>query len=315
MTVTITASLRDLAGVPDDSPLLFTTTVHEGGDGAIITAPPNRVWGTPIAGVLSIELEPGPAKVTIGDRTYAFTVPNAPADLWDLIAEAVAVPPQTPAQQIAAAVAAYLALHPPGGLDAETVDTAIQQYLTAHPVQVDLSAYALTAAVNQAIAAATNGLASTTSVNAAISTKLAEFVGAVPADMDTWVEVVQAIQNDAAGLAAVIDLLSGKQDKDATLTAFGALNLVADRLVYSTGPDAFALAVLTATARTFLANNSAAGMRTTLQLGNVNNTADADKPISTAAQAALDHLVWTGTQVEYDALPNHTDYKLYGITS
>ena len=50
-------------------------------------------------------------------------------------------------------------------------------------------------------------------------------------------------------------------------------------------------------------------------LGNVDNTSDADKPVSTATQAALDGkepASWTGTQAQYDALgsydPNVTYY-------
>lgn len=55
--------------------------------------------------------------------------------------------------------------------------------------------------------------------------------------------------------------------------------------------------------------------KTEVGLGNVDNTSDAAKPISTATQTALDGkiakagtatTVWSGTQTEYNALPAGT---------
>ena len=52
-------------------------------------------------------------------------------------------------------------------------------------------------------------------------------------------------------------------------------------------------------------------------LGNVDNTSDADKPVSTATQAALDGkepASWTGTQAQYDALGSYDPNVTYYVT-
>ncbi|MBK8159114.1 MAG: hypothetical protein IPK59_10230 [Rhodospirillaceae bacterium] len=63
---------------------------------------------------------------------------------------------------------------------------------------------------------------------------------------------------DVTGLQTAID---GKQPLDATLTAFAALTMSANKIVYATGPDAFALADLTAFARSLLDDADAATVR------------------------------------------------------
>ncbi len=58
-------------------------------------------------------------------------------------------------------------------------------------------------------------------------------------------------------------------------------------------------------------------------LGNVDNTADASKPVSSAQQTAIDGKVtavtaglglWKGTQAEYDALGSKSNSVIYAIT-
>lgn len=78
------------------------------------------------------------------------------------------------------------------------------------------------------------------------------------------------------------------QEFSASLTSLAGLTTAADRLAYTTASDTWAVTTLTAFARTILDDANAAAVRTTIELGNVNNTSDANKPVSTAQQAALD---------------------------
>lgn len=80
--------------------------------------------------------------------------------------------------------------------------------------------------------------------------------------------------------SAIDELDLEKQPKDATLTALAALSFVADRLAYSTGADAFALATLTSYARTLLDDVDAAAARSTLGLGSIATQATSNVSIT-----------------------------------
>lgn len=63
--------------------------------------------------------------------------------------------------------------------------------------------------------------------------------------------------------------ITDAQPLDATLTALAGLTTVADRLIYATGADAFALATFTAFGRSLVDDADAAAGRTTLGLGSL----------------------------------------------
>ena len=111
--------------------------------------------------------------------------------------------------------------------------------------------------------------------------------------------------------------LAGKQPIHANLTAESGLTGVADTLSYYTGAGAKALTALTAFARTLLGSADAAAVKTALSLtksdvglGSVDNTSDADKPVSTA-QASADSAVYSASVQR----SNHTGTQLAATIS
>lgn len=111
-TVTVTGLLRDETGRKDSRDWkAFSPVYREGSSGEVVTmrAQPVRV----VAGVFKAELEPGVCVLENPDgRRYTVTVPGTDADLWDLIAVAVAVPPETAADALDDAVQRFITNNP-----------------------------------------------------------------------------------------------------------------------------------------------------------------------------------------------------------
>lgn len=108
MTVTITGEITDVTARKDSRPWrAWSPAYRQGPNGEIITttSQPIKVVG----GVVTIELEPGPAVIENPDgQQYSVTIPDTDADLWDVIEAAVAAPPNTAADALRAAIAAAL---------------------------------------------------------------------------------------------------------------------------------------------------------------------------------------------------------------
>lgn len=108
-----------------------------------------------------------------------------------------------------------------------------------------------------------------------VATTLGKYVRVDQAQTFTNGEKIQGRDNISA------------QEASASLTSLAGLATAADRLPYTTAANTWAVTTLTTFARTLLDDVDGAAMRATLTLGNVNNTSDANKPVSTAQQAAL----------------------------
>lgn len=110
---------------------------------------------------------------------------------------------------------------------------------------------------------------------------LAKYVRVDAAQSFTGGEKTQGQEN--LGVEVGVDV----QAYSAALASIAGLTTAADRLPYTTAANTYAVTTLTAFARTMLDDADAATLRTTIGLGNVDNTSDANKPVSTATQTAL----------------------------
>lgn len=108
----------------------------------------------------------------------------------------------------------------------------------------------------------------------------------VPGILGKYVRV-DAAQSFTGGEEAQGRANLDAQQFSASLTSLAGLTTAADRLAYTTAPNTWAVTTLTAFGRSLLDDADATAARTTIGLGNVDNTSDLSKPISTATQTAL----------------------------
>lgn len=165
------------------------------------------------------------------------------------------------------------------GGEAELADrlTAIVTTLALKANSADLgTAAAATLDTDPTLAANSNTrVPSQQAIRTFVANEFADLIAGAPGALDTLNELAAAIGDDANFASTITALLATKLDASAA--------------------SAFGLTLIDAA--------DATTARGTLGLGNVENTADADKPISTATQTALDDLDdrLTDTETELDA--------------
>lgn len=119
-----------------------------------------------------------------------------------------------------------------------------------------------------------------TDFNSAVDSRVQNIVGAAPAALDTLDELAQALGDDANFAGTVTTALAGKQPIDADLTAIAGL-APADGSVLARVAGAWSSRT-GAQLKTDLALT-----KSDVGLANADNTSDVNKPISAAAQTAL----------------------------
>ena len=102
MTI-ISEPIESIAGADNNTQFEFSSpTVRESDDGtSLITRRP--VWLVAEDGVLTTpDLDPGPATVTIGQRSFNITIPDSgtPVRLWPLVEAGLPVPPEQEATAV-----------------------------------------------------------------------------------------------------------------------------------------------------------------------------------------------------------------------
>lgn len=135
---------------------------------------------------------------------------------------------------------------------------------------------------------------------------VAAAIAPIAADVDALEAAALLKADNLSGLADAsaardnLGLVIGTnvQAFDATLAALAGMTFAADQIMYSTGPDAFALTSLTAFARSILDDNTAAAVRTTIGAPSISDP----PPAITVGQSQLK--VATATQTTSASLEN-----------
>ena len=159
-----------------------------------------------------------------------------------------------------------------------------------------------------------------------VSTEIGKraLIDGAPAEYNTLGKLVTALQNHELGGSTDASLLTGaltdQVDASAAMATVdlssigGPASMLGDMSSWLTS-----LYVAISHATDGLSTKADIGHTHTpaeVGLGNVDNTSDADKPVSTATQAALDGkepASWTGTQAQYDALGSYDPVTTYYV--
>jgi hypothetical protein len=154
----------------------------------------------------------------------------------------------------------------------EAITTAATDATSKVAAEATARANAVTAAIATAAADATSKVAAeATARNSAITTAVAGVVGAAPAALDTLKELADALTADES-TASTLATLVGTKAPSANPTFTGTVSGITSAMV---------------------------------GLGNVDNTSDANKPVSTATQAALDAKLASATAAStYETISN-----------
>lgn len=120
-----------------------------------------------------------------------------------------------------------------------------------------------------------------------LSAAINALVAGAPGLLNTLDEIAAALGDDPNFASTITTSLAGKQPLDATLSAIATQVTAANKIIYATGVDTFAVADFSAFGRTLVASADAAAARTSLDVFSKTEIGDVNYDFSAAVTAAL----------------------------